>query len=1270
MQKRLLLTIASLLVCTMAAIAQITNSSMAGKVILDGTAEDVIGATVQVVHEPSGTRYGAVTNTRGRFNIQGMRNGGPYTVTVSYIGFQTQTFRNITLELGETYNLNVTLSENASELGEIVVSGKASKFAAEKTGASTNITNQQILEIPTISRSIGDITKLSPYSGGSMSFAGGDGRSSNFTLDGANLNNNFGLSSSLPGGGNPVSMDAIDEVQVVVAPFDVRQSNFIGGGVNAVTKSGTNLFKGTAYIYHNNENMHGNRIDDEELAARDKQRETVYGFTLGGPIIKDKLFFFANYEHSYSPTVVNRWRASEDGVGDETRYISSTTLAEMEQVSNYMSDTYGYSTGSWTSYPAESKNNKFLVRLDWNITKDHHLAVRYNYTKDQGWTATNRSSTAASRSMSDSRFSQYSMAFANSIYSTDKMVRTISADLNSRFGQSASNQLLFTYTKQEDGRGSPSAKFPFVDIMAGYETAANGTVTQDFHPFMSVGYEPFTWNNGVQNNILTLTDNFTYYLGAHKLMAGVSFEHQMANNNFMRYGTGYYRFRSLDDFLTGAAPETVSLTHGYGGNEKPSNEVRFNQLGLYLQDEWNMTDNFKLTAGIRFDNIKYDEADIMTNTAIYELDFGGRHIDTGHWPNSNIQISPRIGFSWDIFGDKSLKLRGGTGLFAGRLPLVFFTNMPTNSGMIQNSVTATTTYKGSNPNVVDPRLAQFAGGLVTDIDKIRDMLGGPANITPQDGVVTTNIVGVDPDFKMPQGWKSSLAIDYNVPVSFPLTLTAEATYTKKINDVVLENYNIKPIDETWQRFSGADDRYIYPKDFTYYPSSKLQDAIVLKNTHKGYGWTANVTVNAEPVKNLRLMAAYTHTVVKEVSGMPGSQANSTWKGNYTINGPNFAKIMNSRFVTPDRVIASVSYKYAKEHFSLYYSGYSPSGYSFFYDGDINGDGIGTGDLMYIPANDSEIHFVDIDGYSADQQRADFWNFVEQDKYLRNHKGEYAESYSARSPWNHRFDFKWAHDFDLRWGLTKHRLQLSVDIMNVANLFNSRWGVAKTLACNGGKILKYVRTENNVPYFQMCKNADGTTLTDTWDYNHVYDQCWRMQVGLKYYFDQLSAADVDDKKPARQHHELSQDVLDRLNAELSAAKAENTRLMSQLSSQPKVKPAEPKVVTVTDLLAAPVSVFFNLGKSVLASPRELQNVEELARVAKARNVKLIVTGYADSQTGTVERNQELSRQRAQVLADELVRLGVSRSNIEVVAGGAVDALSPNDYNRRAVITVKK
>ena len=834
MRKKLCFLMAIMLYCT-TAMAQVTTSSMSGKVTMKDSGEEVIGATVQVVHEPSGTRYNAVSNMDGRFSIQGMRTGGPYSVTVSYIGFQPKSYKGITLQLGENYDLGIEMSEDANELQEVVVTGTKSKFNAEKTGASTNINNAQIVNLPTVSRSIYDVTRLSPYGGNGMSFAGADGRNSNFTVDGANFNNNFGLSDGLPGGGNPISLDAIEEMQVVVSPFDVRQTNFIGGGVNAITKSGTNTFRGSAFVYHRNENLRGDAINHQTIdGAREKDQSTTYGFTLGGPIIKDKLFFFVNGEMVKTPTVVNRWRGSRDGYPDETNYISRTTNDDLDAVSNFVLGKYRYDTGSYTSFPADESNYKVLARLDWNITDAHHLAFRYNYTKNKSWRTPNASSMDGGTRSAYARMSLYSMSFANSMYSMDNIVHSFSLDLNSRFGTNLFNQFLATYSKLDDVRGSESSEFPFIDILDGTDNTAN---------YMALGYELFTWNNAVHNNIFNAKDDITYFIGNHKIMAGLSFEHQMADNQYMRNGTGYYRYRSIQDFMNGGTPEVVCLTYGYGGESSPAARVQFNQVGFYAQDDWNIT------------------GDLMTNNAILALNYydgsgNVRHIDTGKWPNSKFSISPRVGFTWDVFGDRSLKVRGGSGFFSGRLPLVFFTNMPTNSGMIQYQAQLNASNLSRRFPNGEYSMADFSGGLVVDengnatVAALRDKLismGYPENITPDQGAVPSAISAVDPDFKMPQVWKTSLAIDYQLPVSFPFTITVEGIFNKMINDRSISDWSMLPA-EGFARWNGADNRPIYPANFRN--STK---AFVLENTSKGYGWIGNVTVTTQPAEWVSLM---------------------------------------------------------------------------------------------------------------------------------------------------------------------------------------------------------------------------------------------------------------------------------------------------------------------------------------------------------------------------------------------------------------------------------
>ena len=1098
MRKKLCFLMAIMLSVT-TAMAQITTSSMSGKVTMQGSGEEVIGATVQVVHEPSGTRYNAVSNVDGRFSIQGMRTGGPYTVTVSYIGFQPKSYKSITLQLGENFNLNVEMSEDANELQEVVVTGSKSKFSAEKTGASTNINSAQIVNLPTVSRSITDVTRLSPYGGSGMSFAGADGRNSNFTVDGANFNNNFGLSEGLPGGGNPISLDAIEELQVVVSPYDVRQTNFIGGGVNAITKSGTNTFKGSAFIYHRNENLRGDAIDHQTIdGAREKDQSTTYGFTLGGPIIKNKLFFFVNGEMIKTPTVVNRWKGSRDGYADETNYISRTTTSDLQTVSNYVLGKYGYDTGSFDSFPADESNYKLLARLDWNINDVHHLAFRYNYTKNRSWRTPSPSSMDGGTRSAYARMSLYSMSFANSMYSMDNNVHSFSLDLNSRFSANLSNQFLATYSKLDDVRGTNSSEFPFIDILDGTDNTAN---------YMALGYELFTWNNAVHNNILNIKDDLTYFVGKHKIMAGVSYEYQMADNQYMRNGTGYYRYRSLQDFMNGATPEVVCLTYGYGGETSPAARVQFSQLGFYAQDDWNITDRFKLTYGTRIDGLFFNNGDLMTNNAILALNYydgGGnvRHIDTGKWPNSKVSISPRVGFTWDVFGDRSLKVRGGSGFFSGRLPLVFFTNMPTNSGMIQYQAQLNASNMARRFTNGEHSMADFAGGLVTDADgnatvaALRDKLismGYPEIITPEQGAVPSAISAVDPDFKMPQVWKTSLAVDYQLPVSFPFTVTVEGIFNKMINDRSISDWSMLPA-EGFARWNGADNRPIYPS--TFRNSTK---AFVLENTSKGYGWIGNITINTQPADWVSLMAAYTHTVSKEITGMPGSAAESAFTYVPTVAGPNNIKLHNSQYVTPDRVVASATiHDRSGNHYSLIYETWR-GGYneSYMMANDMNGDGYNY-DAIYIPT-DAEVN-KGLFRFVSEDDKVRFMDFVHNDSYLKKHQGEYAEGYSVYNPWVHRIDISYKHDFKLNIGKTKHVLQLSADVKNVLNLFNSSWGVSKAMnaSLNSGRILKYENTDaEGYPVFSTPSAVHGNTKT--WTPNFALGQCWYASIGIKYIF---------------------------------------------------------------------------------------------------------------------------------------------------------------------------
>ena len=1096
-----LLTLFVAMIASIAMMAQVTTSSLSGKIV--DNSGPLPGATIIATHIPSGSSYFTITNSEGRYTMQGMRVGGPYTIEVRYVGYSPSKLENITLKLGETHRADFMLKGKPNELGEIVVAGDAIKPVSNSV--ATIVNSQEIAKLPTITRSITDVIKVSPYANG-MNFAGSDGRSTNFTVDGANFNNNFGLSSNLPGGGTPISVDALEEVEVVVAPFDVRQSNFVGGGINAITKSGTNQFHGSAYTYYTNQTFRGNRLMGDDLGPRAEESRLTYGATVGGPIVKDKLFFFLNAERTEEPSEVIQYRPN------------TADAAILDQIYDKLVNDYGYNPGSYTDYPGGNNNLKLLARLDWNINDNNKLMFRFNKTGNTQWNAPNGNSCDDFfRNYSYYRSSDISFPFSNNMYSMRNDVMSFATELNSRFSTQVSNQFLFTYSDINDVRGSNSTLFPHIDIMSGDE---DFQAVGNYIPFTSFGHELFTYNNGVKNKVFNATDNVTYYTGNHKITAGVNWERQTASNSYMRNGTGYYRFASAEDFLNGALPLSFALTVGNNGEENPRGEITYNQFGVYAQDDWNITDNFKLNFGVRADGMFFDESQLMTNNAILEYNMGGNVVNTGQWPTNRVQVSPRVGFTWDA--TDRLTVRGGTGVFQGRLPLVFFTNMPQNSGMIQSSFngngfsgsiaydTIAGNYVVNYSDVTQQHLQALIkpdGTYITDVDEMISVLGLNTTITPEDGQLPGTINGVDPNFRMPQIWKSMLGIDWDVPVSFPLTFTVEGMFNKTIYGVRLVDWNLKydmianAGDDV--RFNGPDNRVNYKllSDYTY----GTHNAFVLTNSKEGYGYIINTAVSATPFKNFDIRAAYTHTESKEISGMPGSDAKSAYQGLYSIDGPTFVNLQRSQYVIPDKVTASVGYMFPAlfegdgVRINLFYTAYSAGAYSYIYSNDLNGDGLKT-DLMYIPNDVNDLKWV------SEEDKMAFKTFMDNDPYLSTHKGQYAEAYAGRSPWRHLLDARIAKTFKKTIGKTTHNFELSANVNNILNMINSSWGLYK-YSCYGNTNaiapLKVDHFDDNTPVYSMNKIKVGEEFvypTETYTETFINsNQCWALMFGLKYSF---------------------------------------------------------------------------------------------------------------------------------------------------------------------------
>lgn len=1100
MRKILLLT--AFVLSSVGVWAQVTTSSIVGQ-ITDETGV-LPGSTVVAIHLPSGSKYGASTNADGRFTIPNVRIGGPYSIEVSFVGYKPSKAEGIILKLGQPFVYDVKLISSATELVEVVVVGDRSQLSAEKTGAITNINSTQLTSLPTISRSITDFTRLTPQANGN-SFGGRDGRYNNIQVDGANLNNNFGLSNDpLPGGGgSPISLDAYDEVSVNIAPFDVRQSGFTGAGINAVTKSGTNTVKGTAYALLRNQNFLGTKVGDADISSQIvDSKTTTFGFSVGAPIIKDKLFLFVNAEKevgsrpgiTFSPT-------GGSGVGN----VSSTPVDSLIKFSNHLRNTYQYETGAFDNFPNfESENTKLLVKLDYNINADHRLTLKYsNYVSvnDQplngssvpnggGFSVTGRPGNVAR--LPFNRFSNTSMSFANSNFAFEDKVNTGTLELNSNFGGKFSNQLLATITKVNTVRIFDGAVFPMIDIF-------NGTGDN----YMSAGTDPFTPNNQVVNDVYTLTNNFSYYKGNHTITAGLSYEFQRVGNMFMPGSGSYYAYNSLNDFITNQAPRYFAYTYSLVPGEKSvfSAELNVGQLGIYAQDEINLG-NLKITAGIRADRAFYTE-DPIENPATSAQQFFDKNgnltnYSTGKWPKSPFLLSPRVGARWDVMEDQSLIVRGGTGVFTGRIPFVFLTNMPTNSAMYQF---------GARLRNTNPAEAAILSGITfsKNPDAYASLFPTTAGTTPSTGPVF-----IDPDFKFPQVWRTNLAVDKTLP--YGLTATFEALITKDINAVRMRNANFKPNTTGVVSEGGLTrPRYLLPADRDQNTTSS---AIVLENTNKGYSTSFTFQLTKAFEKGLFGSLAYTFTKSEEVTANPGSQAASVWNANPNVGTSNAIELANSQYAIPHRIIANVSYrreyaKYFASTLSFFYQGSHQGVYSFVVNGDLNGDGNASTDLMYIPRDISEMNFdaSDPDGagpllaFTVLEQQEAFEKFIQNSDYLKNNRGKFAERNSALRPWYNTLDLRFLQEFFLTTGKsqTKHTLQLSVDIFNFSNMLNKNWGIQQITRTTNPLVFRSINnTTENKPLYRL-QQINGELVTEPFQDAVNTGSTWSMQVGLRYTF---------------------------------------------------------------------------------------------------------------------------------------------------------------------------
>lgn len=1100
MKKFLLLVVLSL---TGAAFlhAQVTTSSMTGSVAnVDG--QSTPGATVRATHVPSGTVYTGSTNDQGRFNLANMRVGGPYRVEITYVGQSPVVYEDIFLQLGEPFVLNASLGDTAIGLEEVFVTAGRSTNT-DKTGTSTNISRGQINALPSFSRSITDFTRLTPQANGN-SFAGRDGRYNNVQIDGANFNNGFGLNDNpLPGGGG-LSIDAIEQIQVNIAPYDVRQGGFTGAGINAVTRSGTNTFQGSVYHFNQNDQLQGTKIKGDLVGGVQPSSERTWGVRVGGPIVKDKLFFFVNAEkinlEGPAAGAVNLWRASEDGTADPNDNITRVRRSDLEAVKNHLINQWGYDPGRYEGY-ADGKSSviSLLARIDWNISDNHKLAVRVNSTENEIPRLTNGTSGAYPRAGGAfSRVSQNAMSFENSMYFDANNVFSTTVELNSRLGSNISNQFLATYSNIRSGRSSNSADFPFIDIGDGQGTEST------WQNYISAGYELFTYNNAVENDNYIVTNNVNISAGRHDILVGASFEMQQFKNNYMRNGTSYYRYASVADFLaTGTpneqAPIQFALTYPYPGQE-PWAVVNYALPSLYIQDKISLSDRFTLTAGVRAELPMFTN-NLVANNVVDQLDLlnvNGEvtNYASGEWPKTRVMLSPRLGFRWNALEDNSLIVRGGTGIFAGRVPFVWLTNQPSNTGAIQNTIEPGS-YAASAP---------WIGGIRFNPNKLHWLENVPAGaedvfITgPGDGV-PGSLALVDPNFKMPQIYRANIGADKRIP-NTPLTVIADVMYTKDLQDVYQLGANRKRA--TQQMYDGRD-YYASAADYTYNSALGGNAGSVLSNTTEGHSFNVSVGVNLDNYYGLSGALHYSHTTAKTTTDNSGSNASSAWGATPHIGSPNDIFLASSINALPHRVMGHLAYEFGGERYgkttvSVYYSGSHQGRYSFTYNGDVNGDAIG-GDLLYIPNNASEINFVEAGGFTVAQQREAFDELMSNVSYLNDNRGRIADRNAVLMPWYNRFDVRLLQDLFTNVGGNKNTIQLSLDFVNFANLLNSNWGVRKQLIPNASTPLSVVDRGTNPTFRMNTATIDNVNVLPTEMYQDVrtLGTTWSMQFGIRYIF---------------------------------------------------------------------------------------------------------------------------------------------------------------------------
>ena len=1080
--------------------AQVTTAGISGKVT-DGSNEALIGATVRATHIPTGTVYTTVARMNGSYNLPNMRIGGPYTVEFTYVGYNKEVVKDIQLSLGEEQLLNMVLREDSKALGEVVIVGdRNALISSNRTGAQEIITRDRMDKMPTLNRSLDDFTKLTPMSSG-KNFGGTSSRFNNVTVDGASFNNSFGLGSALGASGTePISLEALEQVQVMIAPYDVRNGAFTGAAINSVTKSGTNDWHASAYMYTKSPSMMGYRQKDDINNVTEFSNHQ-YGISLGGPIIKNKLFFFINGELDRQETPINyKPRADKNQAVSSTGQYSYADVQTLDQLSQFLQDKFNYNPGSYNVSSTPTEADRLTARVDWNINAKNSLSFKYFYLKSFN---TNMPSTSGAATKGRGP-NLYAIPFSSCYYRTNNNFNIFMADLTTSISDRMSNTLKVGYSALRDYRDMDGGFFPQVDILDG----SNGANSVAFTTF---GTEANSYNNMLNSDIYQIQDNLLWTLDKHQITIGTQSDYRHFKNGYSNSFAGQWRYASLQDFYNDAnnylawrdagedpstRPATTSITKNFSQRYAiqggfPYAYVDVLSLGFYVQDKWAVTPNFNLTLGLRVDTPIF-LTDLDKNPLVSNLTFqGGTKIDVSKYPKTVPLFSPRVGFNWDTFSDKTFQVRGGTGIFSGTPPYVWLSNQAGNNGLLFGNLTAGRPFDGIalvTPTAADTKSAKM------------------------------DLAVTDRDFKYPQLWKTNIAADYKFGDGW--IATVEVLYNKDLNAIYHTNIGLnEPVGYVTEGSAKARPHFNANNSTDgQFITGETQNVILMKNTNKGHSLYTTLqlqkTYNSGVLKGLYLNGSYTFGRAKGVTDGSSSVASSAWKYRPAIN-PNAEETGYSAGSFNGRLLLQASYtanwsKTASTSFGAIFQIYQPFRYSYTYNGDINGDGQNMNDLIYIPKDKSDINIIAASGdkRTTDQIWDQINSFIEQDDYLKDHRGEYSERNGAVAPYAKQLDVNLTHDIklSLKNGQT-HTLRFSFDIFNFLNLLNKDWGVQETTVLGSSASPQYQfltltqqpsANNNYTPGFTMPLQ-NGSALTKTFkDFNDKSSR-WQMQFGIKYFF---------------------------------------------------------------------------------------------------------------------------------------------------------------------------